>query len=48
MSDMRGSKNPDIAPLIRAKLATYYEPFSDFPILKSILSIDGGAIGVGV
>jgi hypothetical protein len=22
--------------------------FSDFPVLKSILSIDGGAIGVGV
>ena len=30
-----------LLPLPRAR-------FSDFPILKSILSIDGGAIGVGV
>jgi hypothetical protein len=48
---MRDATNdtPDIAVLIRAKLATLLtNRFSDFPILKSILSIDGGAIGVGV
>ena len=47
----REDENPDVAPLMRATLACYHLPrarFSDFPILKSILSIDGGAIGVGV
>ena len=32
--------------LFRSTLAT--RPISDFPILKSILSIDGGSIGVGI
>jgi len=37
-------KTPDVAALIHLPRAR----FSDFPILKSILSIDDGAIAMGI
>jgi len=47
-SDMRGATNAPRMSVCSSGYAYHESDFSDFPILKSILAIDDGAIGVGV
>ena len=45
---MRGATNAPRMSVCSSGYAYHESDFSDFPILKSILAIDDGAIGVGV